>query len=365
MSKAFRELLRKIGSGTHTGENLTRTEAAAAAKMMLLQEATPAQIGAFLIAHRIKRPTPEELAGMLDTYDELGPRLEPMATAKRVIVLSSPYDGRSRTAPISVLTALILSTVGCPVLMHGGERMPTKEGEPLISLWQSMGVDWTRLSLKQVERVLETVGLGFVYFNSHFPLARDLVIYREEIGKRPPLATLELIWSPYRGDRHVMTGYVHPPTEKMMREALALRGETWLTTVKGLEGSCDLASDRTAIIGLSGPSDRGGVQFDRLCLDPHAFGLGRSNVPLEAPEKMVEDMLALLQGRPSPFLEAALWNGGFYLWRAGVRSDLESAIDLVKVLLDEGKIWQKSSELRDISSSIGNSKETIARPPQA
>jgi anthranilate phosphoribosyltransferase len=41
--------------------------------MMLLQEATPAQIGAFMIAHRIKRPTSQELAGMLDAYEQIGP----------------------------------------------------------------------------------------------------------------------------------------------------------------------------------------------------------------------------------------------------------------------------------------------------
>jgi anthranilate phosphoribosyltransferase len=61
MSNAFRELLKKVGSGVHTGKDLTREEAATATRMMLLQEATPAQIGAFMIAHRIKRPTSEEL----------------------------------------------------------------------------------------------------------------------------------------------------------------------------------------------------------------------------------------------------------------------------------------------------------------
>ena len=79
MSDRFRELLKTIGSGTHTGKNLTRQEAAAAMGMMLLGEATPAQIGAFLIAHRIKRPTGEELAGMLDAYNELGPKLKSLS----------------------------------------------------------------------------------------------------------------------------------------------------------------------------------------------------------------------------------------------------------------------------------------------
>ena len=71
MSNTFKQFIQKVGSGSHTSDNLTRDQAATATKMMLLGEATPIQIGAFLIAHRIKRPTGEELAGMLDTYHEL------------------------------------------------------------------------------------------------------------------------------------------------------------------------------------------------------------------------------------------------------------------------------------------------------
>ena len=53
MSQAFRDLLKIIGSGTHTGGDLTREQSAQATEMMLRQIATPAQIGAFMIAHRI------------------------------------------------------------------------------------------------------------------------------------------------------------------------------------------------------------------------------------------------------------------------------------------------------------------------
>ncbi len=347
MSREFRELLRKIGSGTHTGKNLARSEAAAAARMMLLQEATPAQIGAFLIAHRIKRPTGEELAGMLDAYDELGANIAPIESSKRVMVLSSPYDGRSRTAPLSIVTALILATVGCPVLMHGGDRMPTKEGLPLISIWQGLGVDWTKLSLEQVRQILATEGLGFVYLPKSFPLAQQLVTYRDQIGKRPPLATLELIWSPYRGDCHIVTGFVHPPTELMMREALALRGVSRLTTVKGLEGSCDLPSDRTAIIGLTNPSNTG-ENFQRLNLNPRHYGLNSQNIPLEATDKLVKNILTLIEGKSSSWLPAIIWNGAFYLWRSGVCSDIKEAIELVKILLSEGKLQHKLKALQKI-----------------
>ena len=112
MSDRFREFIQKIGSGSHTSKSLTREEAATAMTMMLEQTATPAQIGAFLIAHRIKRPTGAELAGMLDAYGAMGPQLQPVASHGRMpMVFGIPYDGRSRTAPVAPLVALILTAV--------------------------------------------------------------------------------------------------------------------------------------------------------------------------------------------------------------------------------------------------------------
>lgn len=339
MSNAFRELLRKIGSGPHTGEDLSRAEAKAATQMMLLQEATPAQIGAFMIAHRIKRPTGEELAGMLDAYEALGPTLKPIKSAYPVTVLCLPYDGRSRTAPISPLTALILSSAGVPVILHGGNRMPTKEGVPLIELWQGLGIHWEQLSLDRVQHVLETTGLGFVYLTNHFPLAAGLVTYRDQIGKRPPFATLELMWSPYAGEAHVVCGFVHPPTENMIRDAFARRGITNFTTVKGLEGSCDLPRDRTAIIGAN-PSE-----FERLCLVPRDYGLAAKEVPLSSTPEWVEAVRSVLAGNPSELMQAAIWNGGFYLWRCGVCPDLTAGLVKAEALLTQGAAAQKLDEI--------------------
>lgn len=346
MSDKFRELLRKVGSGQHTGKDLTRNEAAAATRMMLLGEATPAQIGAFMISHRIKRPTGEELAGMLDAYGELGPHLQPIArgnfTQVPVTVLGVPYDGRSRTAPVSPLTALILASAGAPVILHGGARMPTKEGVPLIDIWQGLGVNWAKLSLEQTQKVWEKTGLGFVYICTHFLQAESLVAYRREIGKRPPFSTIELIWCPYAGDAHVVGGYVHPPTENMFREAFELQGINNYTTVKGLEGSCDLPRDRTAIIGICKPN----LPFERLLLSHGDYGFSSTNPPLVPTYELVEEMRSVLRGgEPSELMHSAIWNGGFYLWRSGICSDMQSGLSQAESLLTNGQVANKLEEI--------------------
>lgn len=340
----FRELLKKVGSGQHTKEDLTRAEAAESTRMMLCQEATPAQIGAFMISHRIKRPTAIELAGMLDAYDELGPKFHLETVLEKPIwVLGIPYDGRDRTAPVTPITALILAASGISVVMHGGDCMPTKYGVPTIELWRGLGINFSKLSFERTQELLKKTGFGFVYLPQHFPLAQGLVPYRDQIGKRPPAATLELIWSPYQGHIHQVAGYVHPPTEERFRETFQLRGITDYTLVKGLEGSCDLPRDRTAIIVVSQPKSPEG--FEYLKLHPRDYGFAGGEVPLESTTELGSQLESVLQGKPSPLMPAAIWNGGFYLWRAGICNTLEAGFSQAELLLKNGEVDRKRTEI--------------------
>ncbi len=350
MSATFRELLKKIGSGIHTGDHLPREEATLATRLMLQQEATPAQIGAFAIAHRIKRPTPEELAGMLDAYDELGPKIPVLSDAHDypVTAIGVPYDGRSRTVPVTAITALILATAGVPVLLHGGDVMPTKYGLPLVKIWQQLGIDFTTLEVEQIRQVMDETGLGFLYLPKHFPLAHNLVPYREQIGKRPPLATVELIWFPYAGTGHAIAGFVHPPTENYFRQTYQLRQATHpqihrLTTVKGLEGSIDLARNRTAIIGICQSDSE--PNWQRLNVYPREYGVSGSDVPLESPSEALQFIEATLHGEPTPLVPAAIYNGGFYLWHCGVCADLASGVERAKDMLTAGKVAAKQEQI--------------------
>jgi anthranilate phosphoribosyltransferase len=344
MSDRFRQFVQIIGSGPHTGKNLTREQAAAAMEMMLLQTATPAQIGAFLIAHRIKRPTGAELAGMLDTYAALGPQLQPVASHNRSpIIFGIPYDGRSRTVPIAPLVSLILTAAGMPTILHGGDWMPTKYGIPLIDIWQEWGIDWTQMSIDRIQNIFATTGLGFIYTPTHFPAAAGLTPYRDQIGKRPPIATLELLWCPYAGDAHLIFGYVHPPTEQTALVAATLRDTPHkITTVKGLEGSSDLPRDRAVIIGVH----RSGQDLERIFLHHYDYGLSNINPPLLSTPELMADFATVLRGKPSELLDSVLWNGGFYLWHCGGANDMADGMKLARDLLVSGAVSKQLDRVR-------------------
>ncbi|MEB3321190.1 MAG: anthranilate phosphoribosyltransferase family protein [Synechococcaceae cyanobacterium] len=332
----FRGHLRKIGSGEHTSRGLSREEARDALELMLTGGASPAQIGAFLIAHRIRRPEPQELAGMLDVYRAWGPRL---SSSRRALCFGMPFDGRSRTAPVYPLTALVLAAAGLPVVLTGAGRMPVKYGITPRELFALLGLELGGLSLARLQEGLERHGLALLHQPDHFPLAGALIEVREELGKRPPIASVELLWTPHRGPHLLASGYVHPPTESRAWEALRLAGESDVVTVKGLEGSTDLPVSRACVTARvrDGRSTRTILHpRDHGCFGPDALWAGEAPWAAQAG--------AALEGE-GELAGAVIWNAGAYLWFAGAAGELAEGIEQAAALLRGGAARARLDDL--------------------
>ncbi|CAI8167067.1 MAG: Anthranilate phosphoribosyltransferase [Prochlorococcus marinus str. MIT 9215] len=335
----FKAYLRKIGSGTETSRGMDREEAAAALQMILKAEASPAQIGAFLIAHRIRRPEPQELAGMLDTYAALGPQVRSGDGQRKPLCFGVPFDGRTRTAPIYPLTALVLLSAGQPVVLQGGARMPVKYGITTHELFKALGLDLTGLSINQVEAGFQQHGLALIHQPDHFPLAESLISYREDIGKRPPIASLELMWTAHQGKHLIVAGFVHPPTESRAWKALEIYGETDLFTVKGLEGSTDLPISRPCILGKVQANSP-----ERLVLHPRDHGCIGKDVSWSELEGWRDQALAAIHNQ-GPLRQALIWNAGIYLWLSELAKTIEQGMAQAEAALESGASQKMLDEL--------------------
>jgi anthranilate phosphoribosyltransferase len=124
---------------------------------------------------------------------------------------------------------------------------------------------------------------------------------------------------------------------------------TQFTLVKGLEGSCDLPRDRTAIVAVSQPGSE--ENFERLLLHPRDYGFAGMEVPFDSTTELLTQMQEVLNGNSSELMQAAIWNGGFYLWRCGACPDLLTGIDKAKTLSVDGCAAQK---LEDCKKAIGS-----------
>ena len=333
----FKTYLRKVGSGEHTSSGLSREEAADALELILDGGASPAQIGAFLIAHRIRRPEPQELTGMLDVYRRRGPQL---STDRPAISFGMPFDGRTRTAPIYPLTALVLASAGLPVVLQGAGRMPVKYGITSVELFEALGVRLAGRSLAWVQELLTRCNLALVHQPDHFPAAESLIPYREDLGKRPPVASLELLWTAHHGEHLLVSGFVHPPTEARAWQALQLAGETNVLTVKGLEGSTDLPISRACVTGRPTANNEG-----RQILHPRDHGCFAHDPLWEGIESWGTQALAALGGQ-GELATALIWNAGTYLWQAGLDQDQASGLEHCRELLHSGAVLQLLNQLR-------------------
>ena len=342
----FKQHLRKVGSGEHTSKGLSREEAADALVLMLEQEATPAQIGAFLIAHRIRRPEPQELTGMLDTYRSLGPVLHSQAEQLSPLCFGMPFDGRTRTAPIYPLACLVLLACGQPVVLQGGDRMPIKYGITAIDLFRLLDLNLGGLPIDTVQEGFNTHGFALIHQPDHFSIAETLIDYREQLGKRPPVASLELLWTAHEGAHLLVSGFVHPPTESRAWEALRLAGETDVLTVKGLEGGTDLPIGRACITARV----RNG-EAERLILHPRDHGCHDADVEWSSEDTWRTQAYEALSNR-GPLSDALRWNAGAYLWFAGLCDSLDSGIELATATLEDGQALAKLDQLRSLQRAL-------------
>ena len=342
----FKQHLRKIGSGEHTSKSLSRQEAADALELMLREQATPAQIGAFLIAHRIRRPEPQELTGMLDTYRALGPVLRSPAHQRIPICFGMPFDGRARTSPISPLTSLVLMACGQPVVLQGGDRMPIKYGITALDLFRLLDLNLGGLPLSTVQDGFNNHGFALIHQPDHFRIAETLIDYREQLGKRPPVASLELLWTAHQGAHLLVSGFVHPPTESRAWEALRLAGETNLLTVKGLEGGTDLPIGRACITARV----RNG-EAERMILHPRDHGCHNADVEWTTESTWQSQAFDALRNR-GPLSEALRWNAGAYLWISGLSDSLDSGIEKAAAVLEEGRVLDQLDQLRCLQSAL-------------
>jgi anthranilate phosphoribosyltransferase len=366
--RRFRELIAALGSGERSGRALSRAEAGEALDLLLDGRCTDAQAGAFLIAHRLRRPEPQELAGMLDSYGRRGPRLA--ASPRRVLSFGVPFDGRSRSAPLLPLVALLLVAAGAGVVLHGGDPMPVKYGLTTAEALAALDLDRRGLPWDAVNRRFAAEGLALLHQPTHFPAAERLVPLREQIGKRPPVATLELMWSCHPGPHLQVSGFVHAPTERLACEALAATGQDDLLLVKGMEGGVELPTNRVAIAShRQGSAGEGSGEGERLILRARDHGLGAPEVPLESLAQWRDQAREVLTGS-GPLRPGLIWNGGFLLWRAGISESLQEGLTRAERLLEDGAVEDRRRQLADAPADgpalrAGDSHPAGRRPDPA
>jgi anthranilate phosphoribosyltransferase len=185
--------LKEIGRGPNGARALSSTDAGALYEAMLAGEVSDVELGAVLIAYRLKGETPAELAGMLaSAHATLTPLAAPETGFRPVSIPT--YNGARKQANLTPLLALLLAREGVPVLVHGVTDDPGRVTS--AEIFSYLGIEQSRNST-DIEAALKTRLIAFAPIDTLSPPMGRLLALRRVLGVRNSTHTLVKLLQPF------------------------------------------------------------------------------------------------------------------------------------------------------------------------
>lgn len=244
MEHPFAKFIQILGKGKRGARNLTQQEAEQAMGMILSGQVESVQLGAFLMLMRIKEETPEEVAGFVSAVRSSLSHSVALAT---VDLDWASYAGKRRQLPWYLLSAMLLSSNGIRVLMHGIGG--GSEGRIYIpQAMQAMGLK-TASSLEEASAQIAKSNFAFISLHAlHSELDRILGL-KSLLGLRSPVHTIIRMLNPLAASTSIM-GIFHPGYDETHQQAAALLGDQNLAVFKGEGGEAERNPDAACKVRL-------------------------------------------------------------------------------------------------------------------
>jgi anthranilate phosphoribosyltransferase len=307
-------------------EPLTADEAAEAMRVIMSGDASPGQIGGFLMALRTKGETADELEGLARTALELA---SPVHAPAPVVDTCGTGGDRSWTFNISTVAAIVVAGAGVAVAKHGNRAASSHCGS--ADLLEALGV---RIDLgpEGVERCLAEVGIGFMFAPVFHPAAAHAAGVRRELRVPTVFNFLGPLTNPARPVAQVV-GVSDERMLPLMAEVLARRG----VRAKLFRGDDGL--DELTTTGGSAVLDVRDGEVREQRVDPANVGLARASgddLSGGAADESAKIARAVLDGDPGPLRDVVVLNAGAALEVAGRARTLEEGIALAADAIDTG-----------------------------
>jgi anthranilate phosphoribosyltransferase len=327
------------------GSDLSQSETAAVFHAIMSGEATPAQIGAFLAAIRVKGETAEEIAGAASTMRELSTKVE--VTHPHLVDTCGTGGSGSKLFNISTAAAFVAAAAGARVAKHGNRKMTSFCGS--ADVLEAAGVNLD-LTPEQIATCINEVGVGFMFAPAHHSAMRFAGPVRQEIGIRTMMNVLGPMTNPAGAKRQVI-GVFSPEWQRRMAEVLNLLGSEHAMIVHS-DGLDEIRLDApTHVVELK---DGEITEYD---ISPDQFGIAVRNDVSELCAESTETSLALVkQALKEPDSAAAdivSLNAGAAIYVAGIATSLANGVVMAQDAIAAGLANECLQELVRISSLMG------------
>jgi anthranilate phosphoribosyltransferase len=335
MSDALKPLIDAAANGP-----LTRGQAQTAFGILFEGEATPSQIGGFLMALRTRGETVDEYAAAAAVMRAKCHAVS--APAGAMDIVGTGGDGKN-TLNISTATAFVVAGAGVTVAKHGNRNLSSKSGAS--DALTQMGLN-VMVGPEVVEKALNEAGIGFMMAPMHHPAIAHVMPTRAELGTRTIFNILGPLTNP-AGVKRQLTGAFSRDLIRPMAETLGQLGSEKAWLVHGSDGT-----DELTITGVSWVSALENGQVTDFEINPEDAGLPIH--PFEdiiggTPEENASDFNALLDGVQNAYRDAVLLNSAAALVVADVATDLKQGVEMARTSIDSGAARDKITTVARIT----------------
>jgi anthranilate phosphoribosyltransferase len=329
-------------------QDLTTEDTSWAMNEIMSGRATPAQIGAFVVALRSKGETPAEVAGMAEAMLGHAHRVSIDIAAVDIVGTGGDQAG---TVNISTMSALVTASAGVPVVKHGNRAASSQCGS--ADVLEALGVV-IELSPSAVRTCVDKVGIGFCFAPAFHPALRHAGPTRREIGIPTAFNVLGPLTNPAQPTAGLV-GCANGRMAPIMAEVFAGRGDTVLV-VRGDDGLDEITTTTTSTVWMV---TDGSVRVDTI--DPSRLGIAAAGPDALAggtAQANAEAVRRLVGGGTGAVRDAVLLNaaGAIAAFRGlsgDLHADLATALTTAAKAVDSGATAELLTRWVELTNSLG------------
>ncbi|MBN9245438.1 MAG: anthranilate phosphoribosyltransferase [Mesorhizobium sp.] len=321
------------------GAPLTFEEAREAFDIIMSGDATPGQIGGFLMALRVRGETVDEISGAVATMRDK--MLRVTAPAGAVDIVGTGGDG-SHSVNISTASAFVIAACGVPVAKHGNRGLSSQTGAADVLTALGVKID---LAPEAIGHCIAKAGVGFMFAPAHHPAMKHVGPTRVELGTRTIFNLLGPLSNPAGVDRQ-MVGVFAPEWVEPVAETLRALGAAHVWVAHG-DGY-----DEITTTGQTHVAELAGGKIRTFTLTPEDFGLPRHTKDELRGGDAAYNAAALrgvLSGKAGAYRDTVLMNAGAGLVVAGRVAALKDGMDAAAAAIDAGKALAVLDRLVEVS----------------
>jgi anthranilate phosphoribosyltransferase len=310
-----------------TGASLTRGESAHAFDRMMSGEASPSQMGALLMALRVRGETIDEITGAVTTMRAKMLPVEAPADAIDVVGTGGDASGSYN---ISTCAAFIVAGAGVPVAKHGNRALSSRSGAADVLAALGVRID---LAPAAITHCIDEARIGFMFAPAHHPAMKHVGPTRVEIGTRTIFNLLGPLSNP-AGVRRQMVGVFSRQWVEPLAHVLKNLGSERVFVVHGSDGLDEITTAGTTSIASL---ENGNVTSFEIAPEDVGFAKVRPEALRGGDAKTnAEALCGVLKGRPGPFRDVAVLNAAAALVVAGRATQLKEGVAIANKSLDSG-----------------------------